>query len=83
MTVTEAAPWGVRRMKPFPASAVVPETRVVLDPKTQTGQWLTDDGTALLTWDKHKRSQTSKETNTKTSLDGNTDQGSDQEGDTD
>ncbi|MGW7004257.1 putative ATP-grasp-modified RiPP [Streptomyces sp. NPDC054933] len=83
MSVTEAAPWGVRRMKPFPADAVVPETRVVLDPETQTGRWLTEDGTTLPAWDRHKKSETSKETNTRTSLDGNSDQGKDQQGDSD
>lgn len=83
MTATALAPWGIRRMKQFPAGAVVPETRVVLDPETQTGQWLTDDGDILPAWDRHKRSETSKETSTRTSLDGNSDQGSDQQGDSD
>lgn len=70
-------------MKPFPASAVVPETRVVLDPETQTGRWLAEDGATLPAWDRHKKSETSKETKTGTSLDGNSDQGSDQQGDSD
>lgn len=83
MLATEPTPWGIRRMKPFPGGAIVPETRVVLDPVTQTGRWLTEDGAALPALDKHKRSETSKETSTRTSLDGNSDQGGDQEGDTD
>jgi putative ATP-grasp target RiPP len=70
-------------MKPFPDAAMVPECHVVLDPPTQTGRWLTADGTSVSEWAKHRRSETSKETSTRTSLDGNSDQGSDQEGDTD
>ncbi|WP_307865437.1 putative ATP-grasp-modified RiPP [Streptomyces montanisoli] len=83
MTMIEKTPWGVRRMEPFPAGAVLPATRVVLDAETQTGNWLGEDGTRLPEMAKHKRSETSKETTTRTSLDGNSDEGSDQQGDTD
>ncbi|MFE3198948.1 putative ATP-grasp-modified RiPP [Embleya sp. NPDC059237] len=76
-------PWGVRRMEPFPPAEVVPYTRVVLDADTQTGRWLTAEGAEVPLMDRHKRTETSRETKTKTSLDGNSDQGSDQEGDTD
>lgn len=76
-------PWGLRRMRPFPSDAVLPPTRIVLDPQTQTGRWLAEDGTTLPALDRHKRSETSRETSTRTSLDGNSDAGTDQEGDTD
>jgi putative ATP-grasp target RiPP len=76
-------PWGLTRMKPYPDTAVLPAAEVVLDPVTQIGRWIRPDGLDVPVMDRHKRSETSKETNTKTSLDGNTDQGSDQEGDTD
>ena len=76
--------FGLRRMRPFPAVAVLPHTHVVLDPVTQTGRWLDQDGTPLPVTDaRHKKSETNKETKTKTSLDGQPDHGSDQEGDTD
>ncbi|GGY16763.1 hypothetical protein GCM10010358_80510 [Streptomyces minutiscleroticus] len=77
------APWGVTRMKPYPEAVVLPAAEVVLDPQTQTGRWISPDGSDISPAAKHKRSETSKETSTKTSLDGQTDQGSDQEGDTD
>ncbi|MGI5403026.1 putative ATP-grasp-modified RiPP [Streptomyces sp. CA-135486] len=83
MTTTAVAPWGLTRMKPFPASTVLPCAAIVLDPDAQTGQWITKAGDGLPMWDRHKRSETSKETSTKTSLDGNSDQGSDQSGDSD
>lgn len=70
-------------MKPFPAATVLPCVAIVLDPDSQTGQWIGEDGNGIATMDKHKRSETSKETSTKTSLDGNPDQGSDQNGDSD
>jgi putative ATP-grasp target RiPP len=70
-------------MRPFPAVAVLDAAAVVLDPETQTGRWIGRDGLAAPALTRHKRSETSQETNTKTSLDGNTDQGSDQSGDTD
>ncbi|SHI25287.1 putative ATP-grasp-modified RiPP [Streptomyces sp. 3214.6] len=76
-------PWGLSRMKPFPASAVLSAATVVLDPESQTGRWVGPDGLSVPCMDRHKRSETSKETATKTSLDGNTDQGSDQQGDSD
>jgi hypothetical protein len=41
------------------------------------------DGSVAVGSARHKRSETSKETKPKTSLDGTTDEGSDQEGDTD
>ncbi|WP_249416217.1 putative ATP-grasp-modified RiPP [Streptomyces sp. TS71-3] len=70
-------------MRPFPVTAVLPATSVVLDPESQTGRWVGPDDSSVPTLDRHKRSETSKETRTKTSLDGNPDQGGDQEGDTD
>ncbi|MFI2432348.1 putative ATP-grasp-modified RiPP [Streptomyces sp. NPDC018693] len=56
---------------------------VVLDPESRTGRWIGPGGPDVPSLDRHKRSETSKETRPKTSLDGNTDEGSDQEGDTD
>ncbi|MFI0822511.1 putative ATP-grasp-modified RiPP [Streptomyces sp. NPDC021098] len=78
-----AVPWGLTRMRPYPEAVVLPAARVVLDPGTQTGRWIDSDGLGVPFTGKHKRSETSKETQTKTSLDGNPDEGSDQEGDTD
>ncbi|CAL9427834.1 putative ATP-grasp-modified RiPP [Streptomyces sp. enrichment culture] len=75
-------PWGLSRMRPYPDREVGPAVEVVLDPGSQTGRWLGADGTEQVVA-RHKRSETSRETQTRTSLDGNTDQGSDQEGDTD
>ncbi|QEU93364.1 putative ATP-grasp-modified RiPP [Streptomyces kanamyceticus] len=77
------APWGVSRMRPYPDTVVLPAADVVLDPETQTGRWVGPDGLDVPVLDRHKRSETNKETTTKTSLDGETDEGSDQEGDTD
>jgi putative ATP-grasp target RiPP len=79
----QIAPWGVRRMKPFPPADVLPAARAVLDAATQTAAWTVPDGSLLPALDKHKRSQTSRETTTKTSMDGNSDEGSDQQGDSD
>ncbi|MGY3676872.1 putative ATP-grasp-modified RiPP [Streptomyces sp. TE33382] len=62
---------------------VLPAAEVVLDPLTQTGRWVDMDGLDVPVMDRHKRSETSKETKTRTSLDGTPDEGSDQEGDTD
>ncbi|WP_311039869.1 putative ATP-grasp-modified RiPP [Streptomyces luomodiensis] len=76
-------PWGLTRMKPFPSGAHLPHATVVLDPETQTGCWSVEDGDLAPVAAKHKRSETSKETKPKTSLDGNTDEGSDQSGDND
>ncbi|CAM5413299.1 hypothetical protein GCM10010329_77270 [Streptomyces spiroverticillatus] len=79
--MTEAVtPWGTTRMRPYPATVVLPAAEVVLDPVTQTGRW---DGPGVTTMDRHKRSETSNETKTQTSSDGNTDEGSDQSGDSD
>lgn len=72
-------PWGVDRMRPFPKAAVLPAARAALDAETQTAVWMDPDGNPVPTMAKHKRSETS----TKTSSDGDTDQGSDQSGDTD
>lgn len=83
MTNLAPRPWGLTRMRPFPVSAVVNASAVVLDPESQTGRWSKPDGHGAPSMDRHKRSETSKETKPKTSLDGNTDEGSDQEGDTD
>lgn len=78
-----AVPWGLTRMRPYPEAVVLPAAEVVLDPERQTGRWVGSDGLGVPLTAKHKRSETSKETQTKTSLDGSPDQGSDQEGDTD
>ncbi|MGW2951462.1 putative ATP-grasp-modified RiPP [Streptomyces eurythermus] len=80
---TDIEPWGITRMRPFPDTAVLSGARPVLDAETQTTVWMDTAGMPLPTMDKHKRSETSKETSPKTSLDGTTDQGSDQQGDTD
>lgn len=74
------APWGATRMRPYPEVVVLPAADVVLDPDTQTGRWT---GPGIATMDRHKRSETSNETKTRTSADGNTDEGSDQSGDSD
>ncbi|MEV8389653.1 MULTISPECIES: putative ATP-grasp-modified RiPP [unclassified Streptomyces] len=79
----EAVPWGLTRMRPFPADARISRPVVVLDPETQTGQWLDEEGTLMWVMGKHKKSRTWTETKPKTSLDGNTDEGSDQDGDGD
>ncbi|MEU3980336.1 putative ATP-grasp-modified RiPP [Streptomyces sp. NPDC026672] len=76
-------PLGVSRMRPFPDAAVLPAARAVLDSETQTTVWVDSDGNQVPTMGKHKRSETSKETSTKTSLDGTPDQGTDQSGDSD
>ncbi|MFD5252088.1 putative ATP-grasp-modified RiPP [Streptomyces bobili] len=81
--IDRLTPWGIGRMKPFPPAVVLPATLAVLDPDTQITTWLDTDGTPLPALDRHKRSETSKETSTKTSLDGTPDQGSDQQGDSD
>ncbi|MFD9483655.1 putative ATP-grasp-modified RiPP [Streptomyces sp. NPDC059991] len=70
-------------MRPFPDVVMLPAAEVVLDPERQTGRWLSPDGIEAPVMDRHKRSETSKETSTKTSLDGTPDQGTDQEGDSD
>ncbi|GAA0538211.1 MULTISPECIES: putative ATP-grasp-modified RiPP [Streptomyces] len=78
-----AVPWGLTRMRHYPEAVVLPAAKVVLDPETQAGRWIGSDGLVVPLTGKHKRSETNKETKAKTSLDGNPDQGSDQEGDTD
>jgi putative ATP-grasp target RiPP len=76
-------PWGLTRMRPYPEETVLLAAEIVLDPVTQTGRWIgMADESGLLTA-RHKRSETNKETRTRTSPDGAPDQGSDQEGDTD
>jgi putative ATP-grasp target RiPP len=70
-------------MRPYPAVAVLQPVVIVLNSDTQTGQWINQADALAPMMDRHKRSETSKETATKTSLDGNPDEGSDQEGDTD
>lgn len=82
-TDRQVIPWGVSRMKPFPPAEVLSAARAVLDAETQIAAWVDPDGILVPTLDRHKRSETSKETTTKTSLDGTPDQGSDQRGDTD
>ncbi|MEU2729591.1 putative ATP-grasp-modified RiPP [Streptomyces griseoviridis] len=70
-------------MRPYPEAVVLPAAEVVLDPVTQTGRWTGPDGGDSPLMSRHKRSETSKETKTKTSMDGTPDEGSDQIGDTD
>ncbi|MFJ2264271.1 putative ATP-grasp-modified RiPP [Streptomyces sp. NPDC087844] len=76
-------PFGLTRMRPFPDAAVLVPATVVLDLTTQTGRWLGPDGLDIPALDRHKRSETSKETKTRTSLDGTPDEGMDQQGDSD
>lgn len=83
MSDRAVTPWGLMRMKPFPRGPQLPGLTIVLDPETQTGRWLGEDGVLVPVMDKHKKSGTSSETKPRTSLDGNTDEGSDQESDTD
>ncbi|WP_328285708.1 putative ATP-grasp-modified RiPP [Streptomyces sp. GQFP] len=83
MTTLAARPWGLTRMRPFPETAVAAAATVELDPESQTGRWIGADGLALPSLERHKRSETSSETKTKTSADGNIDEGSDQQGDSD
>ncbi|AYN33790.1 hypothetical protein DUI70_3288 [Streptomyces albus] len=70
-------------MRRYPEAVSLPAATVTVDPVTQTGRWIGADGKALPATARHKRSETSKETATRTSPDGTPDQGSDQEGDTD
>ncbi|MEU9891167.1 putative ATP-grasp-modified RiPP [Sphaerisporangium sp. NPDC051017] len=37
-------PWGISRMAPYPPPETVPDYRVVLDPVTQTGNWVDPTG---------------------------------------
>lgn len=83
MTTLAPRPWGLTRMRPFPETAVAATATVELDPESQTGRWIGPDGLKLPSLERHKRSETSSETTTKTSADGNIDEGSDQQGDTD
>ena len=78
-------PWGLRRMRPFLAVIELGKATIVLDPDSQIGRWIGSDGLDVPMMDRHKRSETSRETTTKTSLDGdsNADEGSDQQGDND
>ncbi|MGX1541859.1 putative ATP-grasp-modified RiPP [Streptomyces adustus] len=82
-SLDQVAPWGLGRMRPYPAASVLPAARPVLDPDTQVTVWGDPDGSPLTMEAKHKRSETSQETSSKTSLDGTPDQGSDQNGDSD
>lgn len=83
MIESTVVPFGLTRMRPFPDSVVLTPATVVLDPESQTGRWLGPDGLDIPASERHKRSETSKETKTKTSLDGNPDEGGDQQGDSD
>ncbi|WP_435220650.1 putative ATP-grasp-modified RiPP [Streptomyces sp. Tue6028] len=82
-SLDQVAPWGLERMRPYPTATVLPTARPVLEPRTQIPIWVDPDGTPVPTEAKHKRSETSQETSTKTSLDGTPDQGNDQQGDSD
>ncbi|KUF14847.1 hypothetical protein AT728_35615 [Streptomyces silvensis] len=70
-------------MRPYPDTVALPAAEIILDPETQTGRFVGPDGLDVPRAARHKRTETSKETSTRTSLDGTTDEGSDQEGDTD
>ncbi|MEV0300736.1 putative ATP-grasp-modified RiPP [Streptomyces prasinus] len=83
MTTPTTRPWGLTRMKPFPAAAVLTTATVVLDADRQVGRWVGPDGLDVPELDRHKRSETCKETKTQTSMDGTKDEGSDQSGDSD
>ncbi|MCD9144379.1 putative ATP-grasp-modified RiPP [Streptomyces albireticuli] len=83
MSDPDALPWGLTRMRPFPETVRLPHESLVLDSATQLPRSMDGSGRSVPVMDKHKRSETSKETATRTSLDGTSDQGSDQEGDTD
>ena len=76
-------PFGLTLMRPYPDTETVPLPVVEIDPVTQVGLWFDVNGQPMSPDAKHRKSETNKETATKTSLDGNTDQGSDQSGDTD
>ncbi|MFD7104219.1 putative ATP-grasp-modified RiPP [Streptomyces celluloflavus] len=65
-TSTTLPPWGLGRMRPFPRTARLPYSDIVLDPHTQTGRWLSSDGREVPVMDKHKASETSNETTTST-----------------
>lgn len=78
---THPAPWGLTRMKPYPPAAVLPRVGVLLDPETQTAQWVGEDGGLLPGAGRHRRPEISKETTT--SADGVPDEGHAPEGDTD
>ncbi|MFJ6657671.1 putative ATP-grasp-modified RiPP [Streptomyces sp. NPDC091377] len=84
MEIGTVKPYGLTRMKPFPGSTATEEAATaVLDPDTQTAIWTGTDAHGLPTLDRHKRSQTVKETRTQTSLDSTPDEGSDQQGEQD
>lgn len=80
-TSCTALPWGLTRMRPFPAGEPFPWTTIVLDAETQMGKWLDEDGIPVPMDGKHQKPSTSSETKPRTSLDGNSDEGSDQETD--
>ncbi|MGP2435924.1 putative ATP-grasp-modified RiPP [Streptomyces sp. JW3] len=77
------APWGIGRMRPFPRSEILPAAHLSLDAETQLPVWTDASGVPVPALERHKRSETSKETTTRTSLDGEPDEGSDQQGDSD
>ncbi|MFJ5227881.1 putative ATP-grasp-modified RiPP [Streptomyces sp. NPDC088400] len=81
MTDRAVTPWGLSRMRPFPVGDRLPYARVVLDPETQTGRWIDAQGGLVPMTGRHKKPSTANETKTRTSLDGNSDQGTDQETD--
>ncbi|EST27632.1 putative ATP-grasp-modified RiPP [Streptomyces roseochromogenus] len=82
-SLDQVKPWGLGRMRAYPAAAVLPAAQPVLDLHTQIVTWVDPDGAPIPVGARHKRSETSQETSTKTSLDGTPDQGSDQQGDSD
>jgi putative ATP-grasp target RiPP len=70
-------------MRNYPEADVLPAVEIVLDPETQTGRWGRPDNSGGVRRSRHKRSETNRETQTRTSMDGTPDQGHDQEGDVD
>jgi putative ATP-grasp target RiPP len=81
MIQSSGTPWGVSRMRPFPEGEANECAGAVLDPWSQTARWFDADGIPLPGEGKHKKPRTFRETKPRTSLDGNRDEGRDQETD--
>ncbi|MEU5095049.1 putative ATP-grasp-modified RiPP [Streptomyces sp. NPDC020996] len=58
-SLDQVKPWGLERMRPYPAAAVLPTTRPVLDPHTQIPAGGCPDGAPLPVEARHKRSNSS------------------------
>jgi putative ATP-grasp target RiPP len=57
-------PWGLTRLAPFAKVTVVPPYTMQLDPETQTGLCVTEDG-SVITFG-HRKSNKATETDTQT-----------------